>query len=136
MIRVRAATLLPFVLVPLLLAAACDGGFSSPDEGEAPIDEETFIQTYADLRLTARELGGLPEEDRERILDEHGVSVEDLRAFIDVHATNVPYMQGVWNEVDRRIAESAQEEEGPDADAPGMDIPRGGPGAPANDPGS
>lgn len=133
MLRPRIAAALPLLVLLPLLAVACDSGFSSPDEDTAPIDEDTFIETYVQLRLAALEQGGLPEEDRERILDENEVTVDDLRAFIDVHGRNVPYMYRVWTEVDRRIDE-AIEDRGPAGRPGGAEAP-GGPGGAANEPG-
>lgn len=98
----RAACLVAGAL--LLATTACDPGFPS-SEGEARIDEETFIQAFVDLRLTAL-TGALTESERDRILAEHGATEEDLREFIEVHGRNVPYMSRVWTEVDHRISEA------------------------------
>jgi hypothetical protein len=98
----------PFVfgLLALLALPACDPGFPS-SEGNAPIDRETFVEVYVDLRAEAVRWDGgrLPENERDRILQEHGVTADDLRAFVQVHGRNVPYMTEVWTEVDERMAD-------------------------------
>ncbi|NIP59585.1 MAG: hypothetical protein GWM92_14740 [Gemmatimonadetes bacterium] len=101
--RVAAAVLiLPLVLVP----AAC--GESRADGAgrvDAPIDRETFIATYLDLRLAAlrnpeREI--TPQE-RARVLREHGVSEDELVGFVDAHSHQVSFMEEVWSEIESRL---------------------------------
>lgn len=95
-----------FALLALLALTACDPGFPS-SEGTAPIDRDTFVAVYVDLRAEAVRWDGgrLPEDERDRVLQEHGVSADDLRAFVQVHGRNVPFMTEVWTEVDERLAD-------------------------------
>ena len=73
--------------------------------GEGVIDRETFISTYVDLRVAAlsRADGELRRQDRDRILDEHGVEEEDLVRFVEVRGRDVHFMQELWDEVRQRI---------------------------------
>lgn len=92
-----------FLLGPLLiLALACAGGEATPS---APIDRETFVETYVDLRIAALEQMDLQirAQDRNRILDERSVTEEDLLAFVEAHGGDVPFMQQVWDDVEARI---------------------------------
>jgi hypothetical protein len=71
------------------------------------ISQESFIATMVQLRVAAirTPVGLATEEERNRILEEYGVSEDDLRTFADVHGTNVPMMEALWSEVERGIAE-------------------------------
>jgi len=89
----------------LLLGLAACGA----DETAAPsipsIERGTFVATYVDLRASAlrRPSGKLTEEDRARILSEHGVSEADLLAFADAHGSNPSFMRAVWDDVEVRL---------------------------------
>jgi len=74
---------------------------------EATIPRERFIETMVQLRVAAirTQVGLVTEQERDRILGEQGVSEEELRQFADVHGTDVPMMEALWTEVERRIAE-------------------------------
>ncbi len=102
----HARSLLPGALLALLLLvpSGCDRDFPS-SEGRAPIDRATFVDTFVELRLAAVRSGrvDLPAEERERVLREQGVSEGELRAFIEVHGRNVPYMNELWREVEQRF---------------------------------
>ncbi len=74
--------------------------------GEA-IPRELFIDSYVDLRVEAlqRPSGVLTAEESEPVLRRHGVTDQDLRTFIEVHARDMPYMSELWFEIERRIRE-------------------------------
>lgn len=108
---IRPPVSIPVLAVALGLASllvACEPDIPS-SEGEAPVDRETFIETYVELRLEALKWDGgrLPEEERDRILRELGVTADDLRAFVQVHGRNVPFMADVWTDVEERMARRA-----------------------------
>lgn len=122
------------ILAAVLVLGACDMGF--PDsEGRAPIDEETFVATYTDLRITAMgwESQRLPAEERDAVLESHGVTADDLREFVQVHGRNVPVMNRIWNDISANVqaareealggdeGESDEEEPAPPAAADGID---------------
>lgn len=71
----------------------------------ATVDRETFVQVYVELRVAALESSdaNLAEEDRERILQRHGVSAEDLISFAEVHGADPDYMLSVWTEIEDRL---------------------------------
>jgi hypothetical protein len=95
----------------LSLTTACGGGQTTP--GDEPIDREVFIETYVDLRVAAAQAGDfvVPTEEREEILARHGVTAESLLRFADVHGRDVEFMNEVWAEVERRLAERQPSED-------------------------
>ncbi len=112
---IRPPVSIPVLAMALGLATvllACEPDIPS-SEGEAPVDRGTFIEAYVELRLEALKWDGgrLPEEERDRILRELGVSADDLRAFVQVHGRNVPFMADVWTEVEERMARRAGSQE-------------------------
>lgn len=100
-----AATAVLLVWVGLLGAACADGGSPpSPEEAET-IARDTFVATYVDLRLTALRdtTPSITEAERQRVLQDHGVTREDLLQFVEVHGQRVEFMRSVWDEVDERL---------------------------------
>lgn len=99
------ATLATLAALALLLGmAGCEGATPGSGDDDA-IDRETFIDVQVELELAQERPGTPPATERERILAEHGLSDEELRAFIEVHGSDDDYMQDVWEEVDRRVIE-------------------------------
>jgi hypothetical protein len=92
------------ILVLTLSTFACTGEpTASPDI--AGLDRETFIATYVDLRTAVirGDTHDLSDQDRARILSDHGVTEEDLLGFAAAHGENVDFMRGVWDEVEARL---------------------------------
>ncbi|TVR64363.1 MAG: hypothetical protein EA422_06455 [Gemmatimonadales bacterium] len=111
---------------------ACDMGFPT-SEGEARIDEATFVATYTELRIAAMEWESqrLPAQERDAILQRQGVTADDLREFTQVHGRNVPVMNRIWNEVSENV-QAAREAatasgEGEEDAADGEDVTEEGP---------
>ena len=69
------------------------------------IERETFVATFVDLRdaAMARPLKVLADEDRDRILAQHGVTEEALVAFADAWGGDPAYMARVWDDVRARM---------------------------------
>ena len=84
-----------------LAAVAC-----APAEPET-IGRETFVQAYVALRAAELRSSAavIPDEERDRVLAEVGVTEEDLVAFAEAHGGDVPFMETVWTDVQNRIAE-------------------------------
>lgn len=99
-----------FVLAVLVL------GGCAPDtpgsRGGGAIETEAFMQAMVALRLDAADRPGsvLQPAQAERILAERGLRPDDLRRFVEVHGQNVPFMNNVWAEVERRIRETREAE--------------------------
>lgn len=90
------------LLVPLALSG-CDADGAGPEE--TTISKEAFISTYVALRaVSLLEPNQLPaDSDRDRVLEEHGVTQEDLLLFAEVHGGDVDYIETVWNEIEERL---------------------------------
>lgn len=90
----------------------CDGGIPG-SERERTIPREAFIEAMVELRAAADRgpEARVTSPDRERILSELGVTSEQLIRFAEVHGRNVPLMNQVWEEVNRRIWERTEGEE-------------------------
>ena len=95
--------------IPALVAAAATAagcGWELPGgDRDGTVDRETFLVAYVDLRVAAlqgpeEELG---REDRDRILNEHGVTREDLLDFVEAHGRDVDFMKELWDEARQRI---------------------------------
>ena len=110
----RPATTLAIVL-GLTTVTACGG---SGADADGLIDQETFIASYVDLRMTAlgTEVGELDDALRAQVLERNGVSEGDLVDFVESHGEDVALMQDIWDEIESRM----------DATAPTADsVPRG-----------
>lgn len=86
----RRITILPVAVV----AVAC--GSTDPHADTLPRDR--FIEVYTDLRAEEPS----PEE-RDSILNHHGVSDEDLRSFVRRHANDPEVLADIWTEVEGRL---------------------------------
>lgn len=94
-------------LTAVLLGAACGDGAASA--GGAPtISREAFVEVMVDLRTSPLldPSGLLPSGEPERILEENGVTAEQMRSFVEVHGGDVPFMAEVWTEIDARVVEA------------------------------
>lgn len=98
------------VVVGLLLATGACGG--DPDPVVPGVDRETFVATYVDLRLSAlgAPTGVITDAERERVLQEHGVTEEGLLAFAEAWGSDPERMKAVWEEVQRRLRAAAGED--------------------------
>lgn len=113
--RIRVLGVLGFLGV-VLVAAGCDALF--PDEEADAIDRNTFIDVQVELRLAAAdaEVAEIPQAQRDSILDDKGVTDEQLAAFLTVHGSDEDFMTDLWMEVDRKVLEARgmEPEEDPD----------------------
>ena len=86
--------------------AGLAGAVCAPGEPET-ISRETFVETYVALRAAELRSPGavIPDEDRDRVLAEMGVSEEELLTFAEVHGDDVLFMAAVWMDVQNRMEE-------------------------------
>jgi hypothetical protein len=89
----------------IVLSAAILSMWTCTEETVAPVDRETFIQVYLELRVAAldSEDASIVQVDRERILEKYGITAEDMVAFADAHGSDVDYMRDLWNEIEIRL---------------------------------
>jgi hypothetical protein len=124
---------------PLLLAAALQAaiGCSVGDSGRGSvqvISREAFIEAYVELRVASHGYRDqvVPLAVRDQILQDLGLTPEDLLTFVEVHGENVGFMFEIWEEVDARFRElrtgSMQQPSEDSARTPGgnPDRPQGG----------
>jgi len=83
-------------------AAACGG---PGREAQVPIDRETFIATYVDLRATTirGDSFAISDAQRTQVLERHGVTEEQLLGFVEAHGQDADFMRGVWDQVEARL---------------------------------
>lgn len=86
----------------ILFLSSCSQLGGSAD---AELSRETFIATYADLRMAtlSSESGDLTSARRDSVLNANGVTVEQLLDFATVHGADAEYMREVWNAVGTRM---------------------------------
>ena len=99
---------LPVLLLAMgcLHVAACSPGGTEADAGEL-MTREAFVEAYFQLRVEAlkdpfREIS-VPARDR--ILQELGVTQDELLRFAEVRGTNPAYMEQIWDEVEARLVQ-------------------------------
>ena len=91
MIRPLLAGTLAFSIV------ACEG------RTEDGISREDFVRAYVDLRGATVD-GRLDAATRDSILEAHGTSEEELRAYIETRAANPEDIADTWREIMDSIA--------------------------------
>lgn len=72
---------------------------------------ETFIETVVALRSVAVRSteGEVDPISRARILEERGLTEDDLLDFVEVHGRDVPFMAAVWEEIDNEMSRRARD---------------------------
>jgi hypothetical protein len=111
---VRTVTFLVFGSL-LLLTGGCSGtGPASPDQ--ETISREQFVEAYLELRRKSLRSPRLEIDlsDRDQILEELGLTEEDLLTFAEVWGGNPDVMESIWQEVDSILREDRR---GPRGDA-------------------
>jgi hypothetical protein len=96
------------VMVVVLAFAGCGGG----DAGTG-ITDERFVEVVVQLRRAAQQSHLDPEAfaaRREQILQEAGVTEEELRAYIDAHGRDLDHMAAIWDTINARLAGSESPE--------------------------
>lgn len=103
------------------LALGCGSGGTAPGP-EDVIPRDTFVKAYFELRVAA--LRSLETEisvqTRDSILQEMGLTPEDLITFVEVRGEEGQLMRGIWEEVDSllRVNRRNPQEEGPSPERP------------------
>jgi hypothetical protein len=109
----------------LLTTGGCTGETSGPSRGDT-ISREQFIEAYHELRREglrspSMEIG---LEARDRILENLGLTEEDLLTFAEVWGSDPEVMQGLWEELDSLMRVDRMEGRGgPELDEDPADEP-------------
>jgi hypothetical protein len=78
------------------------------DENTFGADDQKFVDTMVDLRVAAMTAGSDTvqfEELRREVLQEQGVTEEDLRAYVDANSAKLGHMAAIWDSISARLAE-------------------------------
>jgi hypothetical protein len=96
--------------LPLVWLAAC--GLTTPRSATAPdvIDAETFASVYIELRR-AQEQAGSPEAFatiKRELFERYGIEEEMLIRFAETHGRDIDFIIDLWNALEKRLAEEAE----------------------------
>jgi len=96
----------PLILALVVLTALPSGACSSGN-AEDVISREQFVEAYVELRTISQRYmdDAVPVEERDRILQELGLTPEDLLEFVEVRGGDATFMHEVWEEIDTRFRE-------------------------------
>lgn len=88
------------LLVGVVLLSGCTR-VEPVSEGGTTISEEVFIEAMVALRTSfaLNAQGVIAPGASDAILQERGLTREDLETFVEIHGTNVPFMADVWARV-------------------------------------
>lgn len=127
----------------LLAVPACERG----GEGQETISRERFVETVVALRTarfphpsavaTAEDTARARADSariRAAVLEEHGVTAEELQAFVTAHRSETEELAELWEEITERAArvDSIMRADSARADSAAHPLPE--PGAPAEVP--
>jgi hypothetical protein len=90
-------------LMTAMVIAGC-----ATETGPFSASDEQFIETVVELRRAALEAGmdtAQYETLREAVLEERGVTEEDLRAYVARHSADLRHMATVWDTISARLSE-------------------------------
>jgi len=92
-------------LTAILLFVGCGGDSAGPPTGSDAIDRELFVETMVELRMDA--LDNTPmvitEQEKAEILEERGLTEEDLRDFVEAHGKDLLFMRDLWADIEARV---------------------------------
>jgi hypothetical protein len=96
-----------FALCAILFWGTACGRVGANPEAGATISRERFVQAYYLLRLEDLRYPGtdLSIQARDSVLNEVGVTEEELLAFVDVWGRDADVMQSIWQELDSLMRE-------------------------------
>jgi hypothetical protein len=94
-----------FGLAYVILVAACGGQGDTATDATAPISRDLFVQTYVELRMESFDNTPrvITDAEKDVILAERGITDEDLRHFIQVHGSDLPFMRDLWADIEAQI---------------------------------
>lgn len=90
-----------------LLSVSC-----ARNDGVTAVDRDQFVSIVAELREAAARTRGEPgefDEIKARILEQHNVTEDDLRHYVEVHSRDVDHMAEVWTAVNEKLSERSMD---------------------------
>jgi hypothetical protein len=101
---------LVYLCIALLLTLAVGLGGCAGERADAPVlTQEQFVDIIVALREAEREVAEEDsaaarfEERKRGILERHGTTEDQLRAFIVTHRDDLPVLQAVWDTITERL---------------------------------
>jgi hypothetical protein len=89
--------------VLVLVVVACAG-----DGSTVGLSDERFIETMVELRRAAITAGSDTaqfEQRRQAILNEQGVTEDELRTYVEANSRDLYHMAAVWDSISTRLSE-------------------------------
>lgn len=90
------------ILALALVMSACNA-----NDGAFGAEDEQFVETMVELRRAALTAGtdtARFEALRRAVLEEHGVTEEELRAYVAARTDDLDHMATVWDSVAARLS--------------------------------
>lgn len=97
------------LLVCLSLLAGCGRGTDATG-----LDDDRFIDVMVRLRDVAEQTRAQPDSfavRRDRVLEEAGVTREQLLSYVERRGSDLSHMAAIWDSINRRVAELGTDEE-------------------------
>ncbi len=99
------------IVIPTLILSAILGGCGGDPSGssDAPLTPAEFVEIVVEIREAEREVAAedsaaqLFEDRRREILDRHGTTEAELRAFLSANAENLALLEEVWDTIHARL---------------------------------
>lgn len=95
------------IVVLALAIAGCE-----VEENTFGADDQKFVDTMVELRRAALTAGidtAQFEELRQAVLEDHGVTEEDLRGYVEANSSNPDHMAAIWDSISVRLSEPIQQ---------------------------
>jgi hypothetical protein len=88
-----------------LLLTACGGEGDPATRALDVIERETFVDTYVQLRMASFDNTPriITDGEKDRILAGQQVTEEELRNFLTVHGSDIPYVRDLWADIEAQI---------------------------------
>lgn len=117
----------------LILSAVLAGCSGDPSGSPEPLTPAEFVEIVVEIREAEREVAAedsaarLFDDRRREILDRHGTTEAELRAFVAANAENLALLEQVWDTINARLTftppdldavEEQEEEVGPEEATP------------------
>jgi hypothetical protein len=95
------------IRISLLLIAGALLGCARGDDGTG-LRTDRFVDVVVELRQAALDLRDDPaayDVRKGQILRDAGVTEDQLRAYVEVHGTDLDHMAEVWRSINQRLSE-------------------------------
>lgn len=99
------------IVIPTLILSAILSGCGGDPSGssDAPLTPAEFVEIVVEIREAEREVAAedsaaeLFDDRRREILDRHGTTEAELRAFLSANAENLALLEEVWDTIHARL---------------------------------